>query len=209
VATGHALVQLATDKKLVLGCGHQERLVFQAVGLLSAPERPTYIESVREGPWTGRSADVSVTLDLMVHDLDLALQLLKAKPAHISASAKSEHGRTADQIEARLAFEGAEAVFRSSRIASERRRFMRAVYPSGEVKIDFIARTFENSTKFSLNAAFAETRIGADPLGANVAQFIDAVLGVAPRPVVNGAEALAVLELALDVDKASGLPSLS
>ena len=209
VATGHALVQLATDKKLVLGCGHQERLVFQAVGLLSAPERPTYIESVREGPWTGRSADVSVTLDLMVHDLDLALQLLKAKPAHISASAKSEHGRTADQIEARLAFDGAEAVFRSSRIASERRRFMRAVYPSGDVKIDFIARTFENSTKFPLNAAFAETRIGADPLGANVAQFIDAVLGVAPRPVVNGAEALAVLELALDVDKASGLPSLS
>jgi len=209
VTTGNALVQLATQKQLVLGCGHQERLVFQAMGLLSAPERPTYIESVREGPWTGRSADVSVTLDLMVHDLDLALQLLKAKPAHLSASAKSEHGRTADQIEARLAFDGAEAVFRSSRIASERKRFMRAVYPSGEVKIDFISRAFENTTKFPLNAAFAETRIGADPLGANVAQFIDAVLGVAPRPVVNGAEALAVLELALDVDKASGLPSLS
>jgi predicted dehydrogenase len=209
VATGQALVQLAADKKLVLGCGHQERLVFQAMGLLDAPERPTYIESVREGPWTGRSADVSVTLDLMVHDLDLALQLLKAKPERIGATARSEHGRTADAIEAKLAFAGAEAVFRSSRVAEARRRTMRAVYPSGEVKIDFIERTFENSTKFPLNAAFAETRIGADPLGANVAQFIDAVLGVAPRPVVNGPEALSVLELALDVDKASGLPSLS
>jgi hypothetical protein len=86
---------------------------------------------------------------------------------------------------------------------------MRAVYPSGEVKLDFLTREFSNTTSFSLNAAFAETRIGSDPLGANVAQFIDAVLGVAPRPVVNGEEALAVLELALDVDAASGLPSLS
>lgn len=208
-AEGAALVKLAADKKLVLGCGHQERLVFEAMGLLSAPERPSYIESVREGPWTGRSADVSVTLDLMVHDLDLALQLIGGKPAKISATAKSEHGRTADQIEARLSFNGAEAVFTSSRIAPERRRYMRAVYPSGEVKIDFITRAFENSTKFPLNAAFAETRIGADPLGANVAQFIDAVLGVAARPVVNGPESLSVLELALDVDRASGLPSLS
>lgn len=208
-AEGAALVKLAADKKLVLGCGHQERLVFEAMGLLSAPERPIYIESVREGPWTGRSADVSVTLDLMVHDLDLALQLIGGKPARISAAAKSEHGHTADQIEARLNFDGAEAVFTSSRIASERRRYMRAVYPSGEVKIDFISRAFENATKFPLNAAFAETRIGADPLGANVAQFIDAVLGVAKRPVVDGPEALSVLELALDVDRASGLPSLS
>jgi len=210
VETGAELVRLAHERKLTLGCGHQERLVFEAMGLLSAPETPTRIESVREGPWTGRSADVSVTLDLMVHDLDLALQLMKRRPAGILATAKSEHGRTADRIEARLAFAPhAEAVFISSRIAKERRRFMRAVYPSGEVNIDFLARTFENSTRFKINPNFAETRIGSDPLGANVAQFIDAVLGVAPRPAVTGEEALAVLELALDVDRASGLPSLS
>lgn len=208
--TGARLVRLAHEKKLVVACGHQERLVFDAMGLLSAPETPTRIESVREGPWTGRSADVSVTLDLMVHDLDLALQLMKTKPTGIVATAKSEHSRTADQIEARLAFAPrAEAVFISSRVAPERRRFMRAVYPSGEVNIDFLARKFENTTNFALNPNFAETRTGSDPLGSNVAQFIDAVLGVAARPVVNGEEALAVLELALDVDRASGLPSLS
>ena len=59
---GSEIVKLARDKKLVVGCGHQERLVFEAMGLLTAPEKPTHIESVREGPWTGRSADVSVTL---------------------------------------------------------------------------------------------------------------------------------------------------
>ena len=209
VGDGAALVRLAAEHKCVLACGHQERLVFEAMGLFSTPEAPTRIESVREGPWTGRSADVSVTLDLMVHDLDLALMLLKQKPERVTATAKSEHGRTADRIEATLSFGGAEAKFVSSRIEEGRRRYMHAVYPSGEVKIDFLARTFENTTRFPLNAAFAETRIGSDPLGANVAQFIDAVLGVAPRPVVNGEEALAVLELALQVDEASGLPSLT
>ena len=210
IETGADIVRLAKEKKLVLGCGHQERLVFDAMGLLNAPETPTRIESVREGPWTGRSADVSVTLDLMVHDLDLALRLMKAKPNRHFGDCEGRAWPHGGSIEARLAFAPhAEAVFISSRVAPERRRFMRAVYPSGEVNIDFLARTFENTTNFKLNAAFAETRIGADPLGANVAQFIDAVLGVAERPVVNGEEALAVLELALDVDKASGLPSLS
>ena len=206
---GQALVRIAAENKLVLACGHQERLVFEAMGLFAAPERPSLIESVREGPWTGRSADVSVTLDLTVHDLDLALRLLGKAPTSVVAAARAEHGRAADWIEARLDFGDAEAVFTSSRVAPARRRFMRAIYPSGEVKIDFLARTFENTTGFALNAAFAETRIGADPLGANVAAFIDAVLGVAPRPVVTGEEALAVLTLALEVDRASGLPSLT
>lgn len=206
---GAELVRIAAEKKLALACGHQERLVFEAMGLLSTPEKPVRIESVREGPWTGRSADVSVTLDLTVHDLDLALRLFGRAPEGILATARTEYGRTADAIEARLAFAGADAVFVSSRIAPERRRFMRAVYPSGEVNIDFLARTFENTTGFALNTAWAETRIGADPLGANVSAFIDAVLGVAPRPIVTGEEALAVLDLALEVDRASGLPSLT
>jgi predicted dehydrogenase len=209
IAEGAALVRLAHANKRVLACGHQERLVFEAMGLFDAPERPTRIESVREGSWTGRSADVSVTLDLMVHDLDLALTLMGAKPEHVVAEARAEKSATADAIEARLAFAGAEAVFVSSRIAPERRRRMRAVYPSGEINIDFLARSFENTTRFPLNAAFAETRIGSDPLGANVARFIDAVLGVAPRPAVNGEEALAVLALGLEIDRAAGLPSLS
>lgn len=208
-AHGHELVRLATEKKLALACGHQERLVFEAMGLFGLAERPTLIESVREGPWTGRSADVSVTLDLMVHDLDLALRLLGGAPERVSATARREKGATADEIEAKLDFGGAEARFVSSRIAEGRKRTMRAVYPSGEMRIDFLARTFENTTPFALNARFAETAAGADPLGENVRRFVDAALGQAPRPAVDGAEALAVLELALAVDAAAGMPSVS
>ncbi|GAM96484.1 oxidoreductase, Gfo/Idh/MocA family [alpha proteobacterium U9-1i] len=203
------LIAVAQANKRVLACGHQERLVFNAMGLFSTPEKPIRIESVREGPWTGRSADVSVTLDLMVHDLDLALQLMGEAPSQVRAKALHEKGATADWIEATLAFGDTEAVFTASRVADGRTRTMRAVYPSGEVQIDFLARTFENTTSFPLNADFSQTPDGADPLGANVRRFVDAVLGQAPRPVVTGEEAKAVLELALAVDEAAGLPSLS
>ena len=123
------------------------------------------------------------------------------------AQGRAEKGPTADTMDARLAFGGAEAVFVSSRVAPERRRFMRLVYPSGEVNVDFLARTFENTTKFPLNADFASTPRGSDPLGANVGIFIDAVLGKVERPAVTGAEGAAVLQVALDIDKAAGLPS--
>jgi predicted dehydrogenase len=203
------LVDLARDKQLVLACGHQERLVFEAMGLYAAEERPLLIESVREGPWTGRSADVSVTLDLMVHDLDLALTLIGAAPTGVRAQARAEHGPSADAIETTIAFDGAEAHFVSSRVAAERKRTMRVVFPSGEVRVDFLARSFENTTRLPLRGDFTDTPAGRDPLGANVACFLDAVTGAAARPAVTGEEAAHVLELALAVDKAGGLPSQS
>jgi len=210
VADGEMLVALAAKHNVTLACGHQERLVFDAMGLLSAPERPTRIECVRAGPWSGRSADVSVTLDLMVHDLDLALQLMGGAPTRVSARGKSVETQTADEITALLTFDGggrAECV--SSRVAPERKRTMRLVYPSGEVTIDFIARTFSNTTGFALNEAFGETPAGKDPLGANVSRFLDAATGATARPVVTGQEALAVLKLARAVDRAANLPSIS
>jgi predicted dehydrogenase len=203
------IVKTAGAKNLVVACGHQERLVFEAMGLYAARERPTLIESVREGPWTGRSADVSVTLDLMVHDLDLALSLLGAAPTDVKATARAEHGKSADQIEATISFAGAQAHFVSSRIAADRKRTMRAVFPSGELRVDFMARTFENTTALPLRADFTETPEGRDPLGANVGRFLDAITGAAQRPAVTGEDAARVLELALKVDAASGLPSLS
>lgn len=202
------LIQLADANNLVLACGHQERLVFEAMGLFSTDAKPLRIESVREGPWTGRGADVSVTLDLMVHDLDLAARLLGADLESVAAQAIAEHGPAPDEIEARLHFRsGAEAVFRASRIAPERKRTMRLTYADGEMNVDFLARSFENSTALPLNANFSDTEEGRDPLGANVARFIAAAAGEASRPAVTGAEALLVLDMALAIDSAAGLPS--
>lgn len=204
------LLMVADLNKRVLACGHQERLVFEAMGLFASDERPTLIESTREGPWTGRSTDVSVALDLMVHDFDLALTLAGAAPVSVSAEGEAKHGASADTLRTELTFAtGLTARFVGSRVAESRKRTMRLVYPSGEVKIDFLARSFENSSRVPLNAGFADTAAGRDPLGANVQRFIDAVLGIAPRPAVTGREAADALQVALNADKAAGLPSLS
>ena len=80
---------------------------------------------------------------------------------------------------------------------------MRMVYPSGEVEIDFLTRTFRNTTPFALNADFAETPAGKDPLGASVQGFLEAVRGELPRPVVTGEEAARALDLALAVEQAA------
>ncbi|MBY0565501.1 MAG: Gfo/Idh/MocA family oxidoreductase [Hyphomonadaceae bacterium] len=203
------LLQVAELNKRVLACGHQERLVFEAMGLFSAAERPTLIESTREGPWTGRSTDVSVALDLMVHDFDLARTIAGAAPSTVSAQGKAVHAASADAMTAELRFEGLTARFTGSRVAEARKRTMRIVYPSGELNIDFLARTFSNTSKVALDPSFGKAPAGRDPLGANVARFIDAVLGAAPRPAVTGREAADALKIALDADKAAGLPSLS
>jgi predicted dehydrogenase len=180
------------------------------MGLFSAGEQPLLIDSTREGPWTGRSTDVSVALDLMVHDFDLARVIAGADPVSVSAEGEAKHGASADWLRAEAKFaHGLTARFTASRVAESRTRTMRIVYPSGEVNIDFLARTFENASNVALNAGFAETTSGRDPLGANVHRFIGAVLGTAARPAVTGREAADALKIALDADKAAGLPSLS
>jgi hypothetical protein len=79
---------------------------------------------------------------------------------------------------------------------------MRIVYASGEVEVDFLARTFRNTTPFALNPDFASTAAATDPLGASLAGFLAAVRGEAARPVVTAQEAIAALDLALAVEQA-------
>lgn len=198
------VIAAARDAKVVLACGHQERIVFEAMGLFAADEAPLEIESVREGPWSGRGGDVSATLDLAVHDADLALQLLRAPVAKIEARGRKQESQHWDEIHAEVAFTtGARLKLTASRIAPERRRTMRIRYKSGELKVDFIARSFENGTGHKLNERFAETDSGKDPLGANVFRFLDAATGAAVLPAVTGEEAAEALKLALAIDAAA------
>ena len=79
---------------------------------------------------------------------------------------------------------------------------MRIVYPSGEVEVDFVARTLRNTTPFALNPDYADTPAGQDPLGASVEGFLAAVRGETARPVVNAEEAIRALDLALAIEQA-------
>jgi predicted dehydrogenase len=203
VADGEQIRALAASKGLVVACGHQERVVFRAMGLLDAPEQPLLLEAIRHGPPSERSRDVSAVLDLMVHDLDLALAIVDAEPAAVEGEGRLGPNGAWDQARAEVTFEtGFTGVFDVSRMAEARKRTMRVVYPSGEVEIDFLARTFRNTTPFQLNPDFADTPAAKDPLGASVEAFLQAVRGEAPRPIVTPDEAIAALDLALAVEQA-------
>ena len=207
VADGEKVRAAAEAKGLIVACGHQERVVFQAMGLLDVPEQPLRLEALRHGPPSDRSRDVSAVLDLMVHDLDLALAISAADPVTAEGEGRLSDDGVWDVARAEVSFEdGFTAIFDVSRQAPERKRTMKVVYPSGEVEIDFVGRTFRNSTPFALNADFADTPAGTDPLGASVEGFLKAVRGAAPRPVVTAEEAIRALDLALAVEQALGDP---
>ncbi len=198
------LVTLAQAGGLVLACGFQERVVSRAMGLLDAPERPLRLEAVRRGPWNPRNTDVSCVLDLMIHDIDLAVTLAPAPIAALEAVGRTTHGPFLDEVACQITLEdGAVLRLEASRIAPERERRMRIVYPSGEVEIDFVTRAFRNTTPFALDQAFTETPAGRDPLGASVTAFLAAARGETARPAVTGEEALRALEVALRVQGAA------
>ncbi|HEX8232006.1 MAG TPA: Gfo/Idh/MocA family oxidoreductase [Caulobacteraceae bacterium] len=196
IADARLLVQTARAEGLVLAVGHQERVVFRAMRLLDAPEAPLELNAVRRGTPSERNRDVSCVLDLMIHDIDLAIALDPSPVAAIEAEG------TADEAGARITFEsGGSAKFEASRIAERRERTMRVAFPSGELNIDFLTLDFANTTRFPLNPGFAGTAEGKDPLGTSVSEFVAAVRGGRDRPLVSGADTLRALDAALRIDR--------
>lgn len=203
LSTAEKVRAAAARADRIVACGHQERVVFQAMGLLDIPEQPLLLEALRHGPPSERSRDVTAVLDLMIHDIDLVLAIAASEPAAAEAEGARGPDGVWDTVRAEASFEsGLTAILDVSRQAEARRRTMRIVYPSGEVEIDFVARTFRNTTPYALNADFAETPAARDPLGASLEGFLQAVRGEAPRPVVTIGEAIAALDLALAVEQA-------
>ena len=194
------LVALSRQEGRVLSVGHQERFVFARTGLLDLPQAPLEISCWRQGPWTGRGDDVSVVLDLMIHDLDLVHALVPGEVTEVRAEGLIEYGPHADEVFALLRFDGgAIAKLETSRVANERKRGLRAIYADGIVEIDFLSRTVRNTTPHKLGAL----ELG-DPLGESVAGFVAAAqAGV--DALVTPEQAAQALETALWVEEASGV----
>ena len=194
-----AMVAAAARAGRVLACGHQERVVFRAMGLLDLTEPPLRLESVRRGTVNGRNRDVSCVLDLMIHDLDLALLLAGGDPVAVEA----EGGF--DTVEAEITFaSGLTAAFKASREAPARERTMALDLPSGAVAIDFLTPAFENRSAAPLNALFAADPDARDPVAASVAAFVAAARGEG-APTADGRAGARALDLALAVEHAAGL----
>ena len=138
VAEANGLISMAEKRGRVLQVGHVER--FNPAWKAAAPqmEQPRYIEALRAGPYTFRSTDVSVVLDLMIHDLDLILSLVGSEVVHVEALGVAVFGPHEDMAHARLKFaNGCIANINASRVSDQPRRAMKVFGASGLAEIDF------------------------------------------------------------------------
>ena len=193
------LLTAAAKAGVTVACGHQERVTFAAMGLLGQGVRPIALESIRHGTPNTRNRDISCVLDLMIHDLDLALAMSGDEPVAVEAEG------VFDKVRAEVTFSsGWTAVFEASRIEEARRRVMHVDFPGGSVDIDFLAPSFVNGSGLTLDPDFAATTEGRDPLGVSVARFLSAVRGQG-TPVATGTDGARALDLALAVEQAAGI----
>ena len=198
-----AIVAEAHRRGLVAACGFLERAAFEAMGLFDVPERPLFLEAVRLGAPSPRNLDVSVVLDLMIHDLDLALAIGAGQPFAVEGEGAAEVNEQIDWARAEVAFDdGFTAVFHASRLAASPERRLRIVYPSGEVRVDLISGLMETTTRFALRPDFAATDAGRDRLGASLGRFLRASRGEAARPLASAEDGARALDLALAVQQA-------
>jgi predicted dehydrogenase len=146
LAEADALVALAQARKLVLMVGQIERHSAAIRTLREGLGRRALrsIEAVRVAPFRPRSLDVSVVLDLMIHDLDLLLSLVPAPLAQVRATGGRVASDNTDWAVAQLRFaDGTQAQVTASRAAVGLERRLRAMGPEGELRVDFLARSLE------------------------------------------------------------------
>lgn len=132
------LVEIANSRDLVLQVGHVERFNPALMAVLSDLDEPKYIEAVRTSGYAFRSTDIGVVLDLMIHDLDVALSLVRSPVRRVEALGVSILGRYEDAAQARVTFtNGCIANFTASRASFSNRRQMQVWTPGGFALIDF------------------------------------------------------------------------
>jgi predicted dehydrogenase len=141
LAEADALVDLARAHHTLLQVGHIERFNPAFEDLSARPLQPKYVACQRLGPFTGRSTDIGVVLDLMIHDLDLLLALVRSPVRAVEALGVTLFGGHEDVANARLTFaNGCVADVTASRASPAPQRRMHLWAPEGYVALDFARR---------------------------------------------------------------------
>lgn len=136
-----ALTALATDHNCILQVGHLLRYSAEHKAISERMQRPLYLDCVRIAPFKPRGTDVSVILDLMIHDLDFVLSLVDSPIASVDAVGAPVASELEDIANARVRFEnGCVATITASRISLKTERKMRLFSQEGYMSVDFGAR---------------------------------------------------------------------
>jgi predicted dehydrogenase len=141
LAQADELAAVASARNLVLQVGHLERFSAAFAAMEGRLGAPLYIEATRIAPFKQRGTDVSVILDLMIHDLDLILSLVASDIDSVDAVGAAVASEHADMANARIHFaNGAVATITASRVALRTERRMRVFAQDGYLAVDFANR---------------------------------------------------------------------
>lgn len=207
VEEAQALIDIARDKNLVLQVGHIERFNAVMMDIDELLDEPRFIESSRLAPFTPRATDVSVILDLMIHDIDIILDLIDSPIRHISASGISVLSDEIDIANARIEFEtGCIANVTASRISRKRERKLRIFQKDAYISADFqdkilaVNRKGDQKTENGFHdiTHSEKTYQDTDALKLEVLDFIHAIK-TGQRPKVSGEDGRRALETAIQI----------
>ncbi len=138
------LITLARQYNCILQVGHIERFNTAVMRLKQLVDRPMFIEGHRLGPYDPRVKDVGVVLDLMIHDLDIVLQLANSPVKSVEGTGVGVYGLNEDIANARVHFEnGCIANLTASRVTPIRKRKIRIFQPNTYLSIDYIEQEVE------------------------------------------------------------------
>ena len=191
------LVDAARRAGVVLQVGHVERFNPAMTAALAHVHDPKYIEAVRASGFTFRSTDVGVVLDLMIHDLDLVLSLVRSPVRQVDALGLSVLGGHEDVANARLTFEsGCVATLSASRVSHTAVRRMQVWSPRAMADVDFATRSTAvvRPSETLLARRFQADALSADQIEHYKAHLLEEHL---PREQFQG-DAVDALQLELD-----------
>ncbi len=212
------LIKIAEEKKLILQVGHIERFNPALISLEKYHLDPLFVQTDRLAQFNPRGTDVAVVLDLMIHDIDIILSLIKSDVKTVSASGIPVVSDTLDIANARIEFEnGAIANVTASRISQKKMRKMRMFQRDAYISLDFITGVSEvfrllppDQKPKGLFKTFGEIGIGdkkkivayeqpkfkeVNALKLELELFVDAIVK-GETPIVSGKDGLKALRVA-------------
>lgn len=198
-----SLIDTAEARGLVLQVGHLERFNPAVLALNGTMREPMFIESHRLSPFPDRSVDIDVILDLMIHDIDIILNIVKSPIMHIDAVGVPIITDQVDIVNARLNFEsGCVANVTASRVSIEKMRKIRIFQSDAYISIDYAAQKIEvykriGDGKDHFSIVKQDMDISpSDYLGDEIRSFIEAVR-TRGTPPVTGRDGKRALEVAM------------
>jgi predicted dehydrogenase len=200
VEQGEQLVEMAAKNNLIFQVGHLERFNPAVEAIENMISEPKFIEVQRLGSFSARSLDIDVVMDLMIHDLDIIMALIKDDVVAIKSSGIHVISEKTDIANARLEFKsGCVATLTASRVHQGKVRKLRIFEPTSYYSIDYIDQEVK---VFPLDGRQTDIKTlkiqKEEPLKKELKNFLECI-EAGKNTKVTGAEGLRALRLAYDV----------